>query len=243
VLIPRRRFLQSCNSSGASGSPRVHRFMQHSRSRKWTQEFALSSLRMKSSEMTAARNLSVSNHPMETVDSVLPPPAIQTNTFGPNRARHKKSTRISFPVRWTSLMRRIGTTALPSTSSHGDKSAESAGSPPKITDASETNEEVDEIIVDRAWSEETKTSICHSEHRGSPEKVGESHQNMTSLDHESVTVSDGFWSSFRALVLFRWRIWPAILNFFSSRFLDEEYEQHYAQENWFVRKVSERVMF
>ena len=150
------------------------------------------------------------------------------------RKRRRRSVRVDLGTYWAGFMRRIGTTTVPSSSSHGEKIAESNVTRQIII---EPNEPVDEIVVDRIWTEEIKMSPCHSEKGTTPEKSGESRQNATSIDRESIITHKGFWSSFSILIIIRWRIWPHTKKFFSSRFPDEKYELHYAQENWFVRKV------
>jgi len=86
------------------------------------------------------------------------------------------------------------------------------------------------VVVDRIWSEDIKSSITHSEHGASPEKSGGSHPagGPSTSDHESLG-PEGFWNTFSPIVLLRWRIWPAIVELFSSSFADEKSEVHYAQ--------------
>ncbi|EPQ56119.1 hypothetical protein GLOTRDRAFT_74634 [Gloeophyllum trabeum ATCC 11539] len=96
---------------------------------------------------------------------------------------------------------------------------------------------VDEVVVDRAWSEEIKSSATQSEHGGSPEKTGSHQQGGTNTDHESfIPHPDGFWAYATPLIILRWRVWPAITGFFDLSFFDERSEQHYRKENWFVKK-------
>lgn len=102
------------------------------------------------------------------------------------------------------------------------------------------DEPVDEVVVDREWSVEIKSSsVTHSEHGASPEKSGGSnHIGGTNTDHDSAVHNvEGFWGMWVPLTYLRWRIWPSVYAFFWSSFIDEKSEQHYKKENWFLRKV------
>jgi hypothetical protein len=185
---------------------------------------------------------------------ILPPPIVQTS----NR-NEKKSVRMTgLTARWTNFIRRIGSVTAPSTSSLVGDTVDS-----NHTNRGDTRQEnepgqdvegvVDEIVVDRGWSDEIRSSISHSEHGASPEKSGGSHPQAGSSE-ESLSVHDGFWSLWFPLVILRWRLWPKVEEFFSSRFSDEKAEQHYAEvgstltrvfrhtdstinkEHWFLRK-------
>lgn len=89
-------------------------------------------------------------------------------------------------------------------------------------------DQVDEIVVDRAWTDDIKSSVSHSEHGANPEKSGGSHQKEVNSDHESV-VYGGIWNTSTPLGILRWRAWPFVMEIFSSRFIDEKSEVHYAQ--------------
>jgi osomolarity two-component system sensor histidine kinase SLN1 len=169
---------------------------------------------------------------------VLPLPAV---TIGTTAQRQKKTIHIHgahrVRVYWGRFRRRLGAGAPPSTPSLVEDSAtvnvvdfrtDSDSSSP-----GEDNTEVDEVVVDRNWSEDTKSSVSLSEQSISPEKLG-----SPSADHDSVTVhTSGFWGLCTPLVVIRWRLFPAIVNFFSPKFPSEKSELHYIKENWFMRKV------
>lgn len=102
---------------------------------------------------------------------------------------------------------------------------------------------LDEVVVDREWGEELQktTSATHSDHGGTPEKGGGSnHHGGTSTDRDSITAhvhANPFWASCTVLAYLRWRMWPGIITFFWTSFVDEHSEQRYKKENWFLRKV------
>ncbi|KAH9057453.1 hypothetical protein EDB87DRAFT_1565234 [Lactarius vividus] len=167
---------------------------------------------------------------------VLPPTAVTVST---TPQRQKKTIRINgahyIRVHWGRFRRRLGTDVSLSTSSLvGDSAAannidfiDSDNSSPDEDDA-----EVDEVVVDRNWSDDTKSSVSLSEQNISPEKSG-----GYSADHDSVTVhTGGFWGLCMPLIVLRWRVFPAIVNFFSPKFPSEKSELHYIKENWFMRK-------
>ncbi|KAF8892172.1 hypothetical protein BD779DRAFT_1784373 [Infundibulicybe gibba] len=176
------------------------------------------------------------------VDAILPAPVLQSQASQSISARRpkRKSARIGLTVHWARFKKRIGTGTAPSSSSLvGDSAGDSAHAPQLNGTGKRQDDDqdiVDEVVVDRMWSGEIKSSISHSDHGASPEKSGGSHQNAPGTsDHESLT-PEGCWTIWAPLVILRWRIWPIILEIFSPRFLDEKSEQHYRQENWFLKK-------
>jgi osomolarity two-component system, sensor histidine kinase SLN1 len=162
------------------------------------------------------------------VDDSLPIPVLARTTSFSNPKR--KSARFGgFTVYLAKLKRRIGTGTAPSSSSVvGDSAAESSYT--RRMEARSEGEEVDEVVVDRVWSDDIKSSISHSEYGPTPEKAGStSHPIGPSVsDHDSLR-HEGFWNLSSHLVILRWRVWPVIVKFFSSSFADEKSEEHYAQ--------------
>jgi osomolarity two-component system sensor histidine kinase SLN1 len=161
------------------------------------------------------------------LDGGLPAPVLQNSTTASSTHSKKKSVRLTWlPACWASFTRRIGSGTAPSTSSLIGDTVDS-----NHTHRAETGQEkrevVDEIVVDRGWSDEMKSSIYHSEHGASPEKSG-SNPQVGSI-YENLYVHDGFWSLWFPLVILRWRVWPKVEKFFCSRFSDEKAEQHYTQ--------------
>lgn len=205
---------------------------------------------------SSSNHVGVKHAPAETGDAVTRPPSPAQNddddalpppvTAEYPDGRRKKKTRISLGlhVRWDKFLRKLGSGTAPSTSSALDESSgdstgynrSRAGGGPGVEDG----DEVDEVVVDREWSGEIKSSV-HSEHGGSPEKSHGSNPPMghggTNTDHESVAIhADGCWASSTLLIWLRYRIWPATYGFFCTHFLDEKSENHYRKENWFLRK-------
>ncbi|KDR80820.1 hypothetical protein GALMADRAFT_241276 [Galerina marginata CBS 339.88] len=168
------------------------------------------------------------------IDHSLPPPVLQSSAASQSR-RRKKSARINgLSVHWARFKKRLGTGTAPSSSSQiGESAAEHSYT--RRMEMSETSDYVDEVVVDRTWTDEIKSSISHSEHGGSPEKSGGSHPPERASDHDSI-IDDGFWNLSTPLTILRYRTWPFIMEIFSSRFLDEKAEEHYAQESWFLKK-------
>ncbi|KAF8159373.1 hypothetical protein B0H34DRAFT_703185 [Crassisporium funariophilum] len=168
----------------------------------------------------------------------LPAPVVQNSAASAHTRRtRRKSVRVNgLSVHWARFKKRIGTVTAPSSSSLIGESAAENSYTRRMEMAQGENDNVDEVVVDRIWTEEIKSSVSHSDHGASPEKSGGSHQiNAAASDHDSV-VYDGFWSLWTPLAIIRWRTWPFIMEIFSSRFIDEKSEQHYAQESWFLKK-------
>ncbi|KAJ3504573.1 hypothetical protein NLJ89_g7867 [Agrocybe chaxingu] len=139
-------------------------------------------------------------------------------------------------VHWARFKKRIGTGTAPSSSSHIGDSAVETGYSRRMEMAPEANDVVDEVVVDRVWTEEIKSSVTHSDNGASPEKSGGSHQqNHGASDHGSLNY-EGRWRWWTPFAIIRYRTWPLLMEIFSSRFVDEKSEQHYAQEHWFMKK-------
>ncbi|KAF8997922.1 hypothetical protein BDQ17DRAFT_1362850 [Cyathus striatus] len=168
---------------------------------------------------------------------LLPAPVTQGTGSNSVGGKNKRRVRVGvLRVTWARFKKRVGTGTAPSSSSPLDSHPESAFAVRRQGEGEEEGDSdpVDEVVVDRVWSEEVRTSTTHSELGGSPEKSG-SHPVGATSDHESV-LPEGIWGSSTPLIIIRYRIWPAILGFFSTRFIDEASERHYAQEDWFLKK-------
>lgn len=185
--------------------------------------------------------------PQVEIDEMRLPPPVQE--AGSQRSSRRKNTRISLGIRarFDQFLRKLGSGTAPSTSSAVDESTGDSISYGKSrgtvkASAADPDEKVDEVVVDREWSGEIKSSV-HSGDHGGAEKSGGSGNGVggTSTDRDSVAFHvDGFWASNTPLVYLRYRIWPVIYGFFATHFVDEKSEAHYRKENWFLRKVSNR---
>jgi hypothetical protein len=171
----------------------------------------------------------------------------------------QKRTRVGglqLKVRWARVRRRLGTGTAPSSSSaindsttgghssfqHGfrrrtrDDTEKADGEGADGEGDEDGTDQLDEVVVDREWSDEIKSSVAHSEHGGTPEKSGSHHMPGTSVDRESfATHIENVW--LRPFIILRWRVWPMLVEFFQTRFYDEKAENHYRKETWFSGKV------
>jgi osomolarity two-component system sensor histidine kinase SLN1 len=158
------------------------------------------------------------------VDDLLPPPVLQTNA-GIKHSRRKSASFRCLAEHWAKFKRHIGTGTAPSSSSQIGESAVENNSIQRMEMAQEDSA-VDEVVVDRVWSEDVDSIESHSDLGISPR---ESHQvNSGGSDHESL-VFEGVWSLWPPLANIRWRAWPFIMEIFSSRFIDDKSEQRYTQ--------------
>ncbi|KAH9930211.1 uncharacterized protein B0H18DRAFT_1116910 [Fomitopsis serialis] len=171
----------------------------------------------------------------------LPPPVVQGSGSSSKRGK-KKNARVDrgLRVHWAQFKRRIGTGTAPSTSSaiEPDESGDSYsnGRARQVQMGEEEEDGVDEVVVDREWSNEIKSSSCtHSENGGTPDRT--SNPLGTNTDGESLFVHpEGFWASCGPLIFLRWRCWPFVHDFFVNHFMDAKSELHYSKENWFMKK-------
>ncbi|OAX40331.1 hypothetical protein K503DRAFT_714771 [Rhizopogon vinicolor AM-OR11-026] len=136
---------------------------------------------------------------------------------------------------WAHLLKRMDTES-PSTSAIVDSSLDSSQIRPR-TDDDPDADEVDEIVVDRDWTEDMKSSVNHSELP--QEKSGDSHivhvgsVTDTSVSH-GILEDPGLFRQF--LIFLRWEVWPVAYKFFYVQFYDENTEKRYRKERWFIRK-------
>ena len=163
---------------------------------------------------------------------------------GSARRKHKVTR---FSAQWTGLKKRIGAGTAPSSSSFsfvGNDYVPSDHSHlqpvQKNTLGLNNGDRVDEIVVDRVWSEGISSTVAASEHGATPEKSG-SYRHTTSVEQESLSASRGCCASFPPAVVVRWKIWPAVTSFFCTRFPDSNSESRYIQETWFVQKVKLQI--
>lgn len=211
-------------------------------SSKWPEDVTLPSLNImpRSSEKRQASSHTELDMPATTTatttvaDDMLPPPVLHNSGGQSNSSRRnrRKSARISgLAVHWERFKKRLATGTAPSSSSVVEESAaESIFT--RHLQCYQDDEEVNEVVVDRAWSEDIKSSVSNSDPVGSPDKTG-SQLNQGASDNESV-VHEGFWSRNQVLIYLRWRVWPPLVKIFNSRFLDDRSEEHYSQVRFVV---------
>lgn len=187
----------------------------------------------------SSRSVSLDEPGSDHEAPVLPPPVVATST---PYNRPKKTIRIDggrgLGVHWTRFRRRLGAGTSPSTSSLVEDTAPSSSVDPKGGSQYDDYAEVDEVVVDRNWSDEIKSSVSLSEQDISLDGPGHYSAAGPSTDRDSDALhTTGFWGLSTPLVILRWRLFPAIVEFFSPKFLNEKSELHYVKENWFMHKV------
>lgn len=183
-------------------------------------------------------------HDSDHGSTVLPPPAVAVSGAS---NRPKKTTRIDggrgIRDHWARFRRRLGAGTSPSTSSLVDDSAPGSNAGLRGDAPGESqygdDTEVDEVVVDRNWFDEIKSSVSLSEPNTSLDRPGGHHSVAgPSTDRDSLAPhTGGFWGLCAPLIFLRWRLCPAIVDFFSPKFHNQKSELHYVKENWFMRKV------
>jgi len=162
--------------------------------------------------------------------------------------RQVKNARIKsagLRVRWARFKQRMGTASAVSESLlDGADSSDSARSLRRVYgnaegDADEDDPtEVDEVVVDNELDSATLPSEPASGSGGDGTGKKKSHSSSlgTGESWNGTQPSYGLWESNTLLTFFRWRLWPAIDNFFSVRFMDENMETSYRKELWATSK-------
>jgi osomolarity two-component system, sensor histidine kinase SLN1 len=137
-----------------------------------------------SSEKSAKAPMADAETPITpTTPNDLPLPVLQSTNSISSRRKRKKSARFeALTVHWANMKRRIGTGTAPSSSSVGSTGdSHNTRRPNQDAIHEEDKEDVDEVVVDRAWSEEIKSSVTQSDHGASPEK-STSHQLVCAIN-------------------------------------------------------------
>jgi osomolarity two-component system, sensor histidine kinase SLN1 len=178
--------------------------------------------------------------------SLLPPPVVQyLSAGGRDAGRGKRRTRIKesatrgLQVQWQRLMRRFGAGPMPSGSS-ADVDTESLGEAHGYYKPErrrlEEMDHVDEVVVDREWGEDVRTSSVHSAH-GEKSTSGPHGQTLGSDADSVAALHDDAHGTHPIMAYLRYRLWAAVMGFFVTQFMDEKSEDQYRKENWFLRKV------
>jgi osomolarity two-component system sensor histidine kinase SLN1 len=173
--------------------------------------------------------------------TLLPIPVVQTRT----RSSQRNRTRRSLSSYWELIKRRIWTVKSQSTTSTSRETNEfekvdedkfqSTLSRRELAD----EPEVDEVVVDRIWSDDPKSSVSqyhsdHSEESGVDERARASLAlSVEQFDIHAESVK-GVPSPFAAVYSLAW---PILKRFFSLHFHDETIEAKYREENWTLNKV------
>ncbi|KAK1232367.1 hypothetical protein PQX77_004489 [Marasmius sp. AFHP31] len=91
------------------------------------------------------------------------------------------------------------------------------------------SDEIDEVVVDRLWSQ--PISVQSSTYGDESSADSESTHKSIPGGHE-----EPWMASYNPLTLLRWRIWPSIRHFFSPRFNDPRVENEFQNEDWLQSK-------
>jgi hypothetical protein len=191
-----------------------------------------------------SRSVSIDELNSDHESAILPPPVVAVSAAC---NRPKKTIRIDagrgIRNHWARFRRRLGAGTSPSTSSlvDGSTPGSNVGIRGDAQGESQCGDdtEVDEVVVDRDWADEIKSSVSLSEQNTSLDRPG-GHYPVAgpSTDRDSVALhTGGFWGLCAPLTILRWRLFPPIVDFFATKFHDQKSELHYVKENWFMRKV------
>ncbi|KAJ7117815.1 hypothetical protein C8R44DRAFT_201560 [Mycena epipterygia] len=137
----------------------------------------------------------------------------------------------SFASKWASIKAYVKRTlAAPyaSTSLVENLVPDVISATPKTTDSEQFNEsdEVDEVVVDRSWSEDFET-----ETNSDAAETASSRHDATASDAGTLDAHpDGLWA-LPPLVFIRGRLWPVFVEFYMPRF-EEADERLYQREVW-----------
>ncbi|KAJ7491994.1 hypothetical protein FB451DRAFT_1216560 [Mycena latifolia] len=192
---------------GLLPAPRMSFFSTRS-STKWTADLPMS-------PRTPTSNPSVSVQ--------LPVPVTQRS---PRTARFQ-----SVASKWGSIKayvkRTVASPDVPSSSSLVESLVPEVVSPPsQNTEQFNKSDEVDEVVVDRSWSEDFET-----ETNSDGAETASSRHDTTATDAESLDARpEGLWA-FPPLAFLRCRLWPVAREFYMPRFAEPE-EGLYQKEVW-----------
>lgn len=199
-------------------------WLRNSNSRKslniWADDVASEVEKEKSQKSHSTSSRHRSSTATTAVDAEgLPVPATHGERYSVGSGRRKAGgARFSvLKLAWQHFKRHLGTGSAPSSSSIHDESAADSMYLKKPEHAD--RDWVDEVVVDRVWSEEFTSTVSYSEGNGSPAKTNSNQQVSGASDYGSTT----------GTLLLQDRIWNLVMEIFSSRFEDEKRERHYQQ--------------
>ncbi|KAH7890900.1 Tco5, signal transduction HAMP domain histidine kinase [Phlebopus sp. FC_14] len=170
----------------------------------------------------------------------LPGPVTLAGTASPGRRKKRKTARINYlKLLWARFVKRVGIDPPSDSSATIDSSLDGSQVRPRTED--DDSDEVDEIVVDRDWTEDLKSSLNQTSlDRGQQAKSADSHIHAggtgTSVGHDSTTMPEDHHFLGRFIIYLRWELWPAIDNFFRVRFFDENIEERFHKEHWCMKK-------
>lgn len=144
---------------------------------------------------------------------------------------------------WDKLLRKFGAGTAPSASSvdldaeSNQERASAYGHYDPEWKRLEAAEEIDEVVVDREWGEDIKSTSVHSGHGGDKSGTGQPGQ-ASGGDADSLAVfHDDAHNNSLVYTYLRYRLWPSIKSFFVMKFIDKKSEEQYRKDNWFMGKV------
>ena len=172
----------------------------------------------------------------------LPVPVVLAGPAGSSRRRKTKTARFAgIKVHCTRFIKRIDADSPSDSSAVADSSLE-GNQTRQRTDGDVEGDGVDEIVVDRDWTEDPRSSLNQPSERV-PTRSSDSHAQIgTSLGRDTTAMPDDSHFFSASLWSLRWKVWPAIVKFFSVRFLDDRTEARFHKEHWFIKKVSLSVL-
>ncbi|EIW75099.1 hypothetical protein CONPUDRAFT_85430 [Coniophora puteana RWD-64-598 SS2] len=212
--------------------------------------------RLTDSQPPTAAPLSVDDEipstPSEVAEELLalPAPVLAAGTlYGSGSRSNKKRIRTAridgLKVHWARFIKRVGTESPSDSSAIVESSLGSSQRQHKpVTDEEEEDDggEVDEIVVDRDWTEDMKSSFGPSE-QALRDRSGDSRgayggggTTTSGGGHESTALLEDGRLFQKLLIIIRWEVLPAIEKFFLVRFHDLKTEKRYRRENWFIKK-------
>ncbi|KAG8221064.1 hypothetical protein J3R82DRAFT_2578 [Butyriboletus roseoflavus] len=166
----------------------------------------------------------------------LPVPVALAGPPASSRRRKIKTARFAgLKVHWARFTTRIGADFPSDSSAVADSSFESNQARRRVDDGIQ-GDEVDEIVVDRDWTEDLRGSLDQPSERGHTRSSDSHAQIGTSLGRDATPMPDD--GNFLSVLLWslRWEAWPATVKFFSVRFLDDRTERRFHKEHWFIKK-------
>jgi len=157
------------------------------------------------------------------VDESLPAPATHADRYSiasSHRKRTRRAARFSrIRLWWDDLLSKLDSGSAPSSTSILDESTVD-DSPKRQTILGPIDDgDVDEVVVDRDWSDEFHSTLSNSDEGPTKSKTGSHRGGMESESHRTVEDS----------LLTRSRFWHIMMEIFSCRFQDERKERHYQQ--------------
>ncbi|KAF8621809.1 hypothetical protein AX15_007483 [Amanita polypyramis BW_CC] len=195
-------------------------------------------INVQSEKAVGGFSCSTRTSPFSDANNSLPFPAVQNAKAKPLFRLSSSSHNWScIRTNWSRFKRHLDLRPSPSSSSIlvDESIVESNSDVENEEKLQQENDEVDQVVVDRAWTDE-ESSFSQLEYVIQAQKLDTEKQAYDGEVEHVVGAPVPVSNKWYPLGTLRWRIWRGLIKFFCTTFPDERLEHVYAEERWLLKK-------